>query len=92
MPVGSRTDQLCSRLYGLQVDSGPPQQPRPASCPLTVARQPPAGFTCARSTLGSKKDRWRRATIMHAAGPLVVETLAVSRPTSVRDCIKVGGG
>src|SRR5450755_2827042 len=26
----------------------PPRQPRPASCPLTVARQPPADFTCAR--------------------------------------------
>src|SRR5664279_3696713 len=59
----------------------PPQQPRPASCPLTVARQPPADFTCARLTLGSKEDRWRRATVMHAAGPLVVETVAVSRPT-----------
>src|ERR1017187_1078535 len=55
-----------------------PRQPRPASCPHTVARQPPADFTCARLTLGSKEDRWRRATIMHAAGPLVVETLAVS--------------
>src|SRR5450631_1517184 len=29
----------------------------------------------------STKDRWRRATIMHAAGPLVLETLAVSHPT-----------
>ena len=25
-----------------------PLQPRPAACPLTVARQPPADFTCAR--------------------------------------------
>src|SRR5450755_1783292 len=46
----------------------------PAHCGPPTA----SGFHLCSLTLGSKEDRWRRATVMHAAGPLVVETLAVS--------------
>ena len=46
----------------------------PAHCGPPTA----SGFHLCSVNLGSKEDRWRRATIMHAAGPLVVETLAVS--------------
>src|SRR5664279_3098805 len=49
----------------------------PAHCGPPTA----SGFHLRSLTLGSKEDRWRRATVTHAAGPLVVETLAVSYPT-----------
>ena len=46
----------------------------PAHCGPPTA----SGFHLCSVNLGSREDRWRRATVMHAAGPLVVETLAVS--------------
>src|SRR5450755_1326197 len=46
----------------------------PAHCGPPTA----SGFHLCSVNLGSEKDRWRRVTVMHAAGPLVLETLAVS--------------
>src|SRR5450631_3323160 len=43
----------------------------PAHCGPPTA----SGFSLCSVNLGFTEDRWRRATIMHAAGPLVLETL-----------------
>jgi hypothetical protein len=43
----------------------------PAHCGPPTA----SGFHLCSVNLGSKKDRWRRATVTHAAGPLTVEAV-----------------